>query len=186
MAVPLRRLAVAVAVAAGLAPAPSGWAASPPAEPESVPAEAAVAGVGPVTSLPLPRYVSLRGSEANARRGPSTNQRVDWTFVRKGMPLQITAEYGNWRRVQDSEGAGGWVHYMLLSGVRTALVLSDAPLPLRAKAEEAAQIRAFFEPGVIARVEHCLGAWCELEAGGAKGWAPRAALWGVSPDEVID
>ena len=27
-------------------------------------------GVGPVTNLPLPRYVSLRSDKVNARRGP--------------------------------------------------------------------------------------------------------------------
>jgi hypothetical protein len=41
------------------------------------------------------------------------------------MPLKITAEFENWRRVEDFEGAGGWVHYSLLSGVRTALVTLD-------------------------------------------------------------
>lgn len=177
MAVPLRRLAVAAALALTL-PGAS------PAE-EGAP-EIAAPAIGPATGLPLPRYVSLRGSEANARRGPSVNQRVDWTFLRRGLPLEIVAEYGNWRRVRDSEGAGGWVHYMLLSGVRTALVQGEGPLPLRAEPSEAAQIRAFAEPGVIARVEQCPAAWCELEVEGIKGWAPRAALWGLGPDEVID
>ena len=72
---------------------------------------------GPVTNLPLPRYVSLKASKANVRRGPSRTHRIDWVFTRKSMPLQITAEYGHWRRVRDIEGAGGWVHYSLLSGV---------------------------------------------------------------------
>ena len=184
MAVPLRRLAVAAALALTLPAASPAEEPAPAARPEA--AAAAVAAVGPVTSLPLPRYVSLRGSEANARRGPSVNQRVDWTFLRRGLPLQITAEYGNWRRVRDSEGAGGWVHYMLLSGVRTALVQGEGPLPLRAEASEAAQIRAFAEPGVIARVEHCPSAWCELQVEGIKGWAPRDVLWGLGPDEVIE
>lgn len=172
--------------AAEVAPEPGSEPGSEPAAGPGAAQQAGAGAVGAVTSLPLPRYVSLRGSEANARRGPSTSQRVDWTFVRRGLPLLITAEYGNWRRVQDAEGAGGWVHYMLLSGVRTALVQGDAPLPLRAKAEEGAQIRAFAEPGVIAKVEHCRDAWCELESGAVKGWVPRAALWGVTPDETID
>ena len=46
--------------------------------------------VGTVTNLPLPRFVSLNASEANVRRGPSLNHRIDWVFVRKGTPLQIT------------------------------------------------------------------------------------------------
>ena len=58
---------------------------------------------GPVTNLPLPRFVSMRAETANARRGPSLDQRVDWEFVRRGLPLEVTAEYGQWRRVRDAE-----------------------------------------------------------------------------------
>ena len=79
-------------------------------------------GKGPVTNLPLPRYVSLKGSEGNARRGPSLSHRIDWVFRHAGMPLRVVAEFGHWRRVEDKDGAGGWVHYALLSGVRTAIV----------------------------------------------------------------
>ena len=61
---------------------------------------------GQVTNLPLPRYVSMKAAEANVRRGPSLTHRVDWVFKRRSMPLQVTAEYGNWRKVQDRDGAG--------------------------------------------------------------------------------
>ena len=80
---------------------------------------------GSVTNLPLPRYVSLKGNEGNARRGPGLTHRIDWVFTRAGMPLRITAEFEHWRRVEDSEGVGGWVNFVLLSGVRTALVTQD-------------------------------------------------------------
>ena len=79
---------------------------------------------GPVTNLPLPRYVSLKGGEGNARRGPSLSHRIDWVFRHPGMPLRVVAEFGHWRRVEDQDGAGGWVHYSLLSGVRTAISLA--------------------------------------------------------------
>ena len=77
---------------------------------------------GPVTNLLMPRFVSLKASEANARRGPSLSHRIDWVFKKKGMPLEIYGEYDNWRRVRDSEGAGGWIHYSLLSGVRSIII----------------------------------------------------------------
>lgn len=155
-------------------------AAAPPA------AAAETAARGQVTNMPLPRYVSMRGEEANARRGPSLSHRVDWTFLRRGLPLEITAEYGNWRRVRDSDGAGGWVHHTLLSGVRTALVRGDGPAPLRAGPSESAAVLAFAEPGVVARLERCAGAWCEIGSDGVKGWLPRAGIWGVGADEDFD
>ena len=129
-------------------PRPAGWRRAG-AEP----------GRGPVTNLPLPRFVSMRAESANARRGPSLDQRVDWEFVRRGLPLEVVAEYGQWRRVRDAEGYGGWVHHTLLSGVRTALVRGEAPVPLRAGPTEGAAVRAMAEPGVV----------------GAAGGLPRAA-----------
>ena len=38
---------------------------------------------GPVTNLLMPRYVSLKATEANARRGPSLSHRIDWIFKKK-------------------------------------------------------------------------------------------------------
>lgn len=141
---------------------------------------------GAVTNLPLPRYVSMRADTANARRGPSLSHRVDWTFLRRGLPLEVTAEYGHWRRVRDADGAGGWVHHSLLSGVRTVLVRAPAPVPLRAGPSDGTAVRALVEPGVVARLEDCDASWCRLSADGLTGWTPRGALWGIDVDEVFD
>lgn len=156
--------------------------AAPPLPAEEPPAEAR----GAVTNLPLPRYVSMRADTANARRGPSLDQRVDWEFVHRGMPLEVIAEYGQWRRVRDADGAGGWVHHSLLSGVRTALVLGDAAVALRAGPTPDSAVRAMAEPGVIGRLEACRDAWCEIATGGFEGWLPRGLLWGVGPDEPVE
>ena len=53
---------------------------------------------GPVTNLPLPRFVSMKAAEANVRRGPSLTHRIDWVFKHEDTPLEITAEHGHWRR----------------------------------------------------------------------------------------
>ena len=141
--------------------------------------------VGPETNLPLPRYVSLKASEVNVRRGPSLSHRIDWVFQRRSMPLQVVAEYGHWRRVIDRDGQGGWVHYTMLSGVRTVLIDGD-DTPLRAHASDDASENAVLEHGVIASLGDCTPSWCELSAGGYKGWAPKSVLWGVSESEVRD
>lgn len=141
--------------------------------------------VGPVTGLPLPRYVSLKTAEGNARRGPSLDHRIDWTFVRRDMPLRLTAEYGHWRRVEDRDGEGGWIHYSLLSGTRTVIVDQDM-LPLRSREDERATEVAQLQAGVVAHINSCTLDWCRLTAGGFTGWAPKTALWGVGADEVLD
>ncbi|MBO9476641.1 aspartyl-trna synthetase [Shimia sp. R11_0] len=157
------------------------------AQTETAPSDVAVAKIkrGPVTNLPLPRYVSLKASKANVRRGPSRTHRIDWVFTRKSMPLQITAEYGHWRRVRDIDGAGGWVHYSLLSGVRTVIIQTDM-LPLAVRPTEGTPTTAHLELGVIAKLEECTLDWCRLNAGGYKGWVQKTSLWGVSAEEIRD
>lgn len=140
---------------------------------------------GPVTNLPLPRFVSLKASEGNARRGPSLSHRIDWVFRHRDMPLRITAEFGHWRRVEDRDGMGGWVHYSLLSGVRTVVVTAEMA-DLHMKPDAGAPVMARAEAGVIARLETCDRDWCRVQAGGERGWLPKAAVWGVAEDEIRD
>jgi SH3-like domain-containing protein len=140
---------------------------------------------GPVTNLPLPRYVSMKASEGNVRRGPSLTHRIDWVFKRRDMPLLITAEHGHWRQVEDRDGQGGWVHYSLLSGVRTVLVEEDM-LKMHTRPDPASPVSAALEKGVIARLGKCTPDWCQLRSGGYKGWAPKTYLWGVSATELRD
>lgn len=140
---------------------------------------------GPVTNLPMPRYVSLKATEANVRRGPSLSHRIDWVFKRRDMPLQVVGEYGHWRRVVDREGMGGWVHYSLLSGSRTVIIDSDL-LVLHAQPIEQSTEVAMLELGVIADLDECGPDWCRISAGGYRGWARKVALFGVGADELRD
>jgi SH3-like domain-containing protein len=148
-------------------------------------ATAAAQERGAVTGLPIPRFVSLKSGEGRARRGPGLTHRVDWVYQRRGMPLRVTAEFEHWRRVEDNEGAGGWMHYALLSGVRTVLVQSDM-LPLRVQSDDRASVAAYLEAGVVARIMSCGPEWCRLNADGLRGWARKSDLWGVLPEETID
>src|SRR5690348_802551 len=94
----------------------------------SSPAARAAANIGTGTSsgLPVPRFVSLKSDRVNVRSGPTKDNDVSWVYTRAGLPVEITAEYENWRRIRDWEGAEGWVYHSLLSGRRMALVFSAA------------------------------------------------------------
>ncbi|MCL7409855.1 SH3 domain-containing protein [Marivivens donghaensis] len=173
----LRSLTVVIALIGGVLPAI--------AEKNETAEDQTELRTGPVTGLPLPRFVSLKANEANVRRGPSTSHRIDWVFARRDMPLQVTAEYENWRRVVDRDGLGGWVHYIMLSGVRTVIIDTDMQ-PLYARQDESSPQEAILEAGVVARIEECTLNWCQLSTAGYKGWAPKSAIWGVGADEVLD
>lgn len=178
-------------------PKPRPETAAPPASPatpavapeESAPAKATKPARDPskgaVTNLPIPRYVSLKGNEGNARRGPALTHRIDWVFTTAGMPLRITAEHENWRRVEDGEGMGGWVHYSLLSGVRSILVAA-AVADFRDTPDLRAAVAFQAERGVIGRLLECQPDWCRVNIDGEKGWVQKEALWGVEPGEVVE
>jgi SH3-like domain-containing protein len=181
-------LGVSQILSAGLAVSPAlaqEVDATVPAAVAAPPEKVCQPDVGCVTNLPLPRFVSLKGSEGNARRGPGLTHRIDWVFTRAGMPLKITAEFENWRRVEDQEGAGGWVHYSLLSGVRSVLFTLDMA-EFHEAPDDSAMVVAQAEQGVVGRVLECKAGWCRIAIDGQRGWVRTSALWGVLPDETID
>ncbi|WP_237155241.1 SH3 domain-containing protein [Oryzibacter oryziterrae] len=142
--------------------------------------------LGP-SGQPIPRFVSLKSDSVNVRQGPSRDQAVVWRYVRSGMPVEITQEFENWRRIRDVEGAEGWVFHSLLSGTRTALVApwdtKKTPIDIHSSADDGSRVTAHLEPGVQGRVNKCDGSWCQLSGDGFSGWIHQQQLWGVYPDE---
>lgn len=138
---------------------------------------------GQVTNLPIPRYVSLKAKEANARRGPSLSHRIDWIYKREHIPLEIYGEYENWRRVRDFEGLGGWIHYTLLSGIRYVLV-KDELLEMRLLPSSDAQVIARVPQHNIATLDKCDVDWCRIVDDGYKGWVLKSGIWGVYENEI--
>jgi len=141
------------------------------------------------SGLPLPRYVSLKSDKVNVRAGPTEDNDVAWVYTRAGLPVEITAEFENWRRVRDSEGSEGWVYHSLLSGRRTAVVTmkhkSDlAPIYDHANVDSA--VAARLQAGVVAQVKKCKSSWCHVTGDGFDGWIQQERLWGVYADEQVN
>ena len=141
------------------------------------------------SGLPVPRYVSLKSDHVNVRAGPTKDQDVSWIYTRAGLPVEITAEFENWRRVRDSEGAEGWVYHSLLSGRRTAVVTmkkKDELAALRDRPDADSAVAARLQAGVVAQVKSCTGNWCRIAGNGFDGWIEQQRLWGVYADEKVD
>jgi SH3-like domain-containing protein len=156
------------------------------AVPSPAPAQSSV---GPVSGLPLPRFVSLKADKVLIRNGPNKNQDVKWVYQRAGLPVEVTAEFENWRRVRDAEGADGWVYHSLLSGRRTGLVIAkqkDQLIPLRDKPDGNSAVVAQLQPGVLGTVKHCAHHWCRFQGKGFDGYIAQEHLWGVYPNEKVE
>jgi SH3-like domain-containing protein len=147
------------------------------------------AGGDATSSLPVPRFVSLKTDRVNVRGGPDKDHDVTFIYTRIGWPVEITAEFENWRRVRDSDGSEGWVWHSLLSGKRMAVVRLKAETdlePLHAKPDAQSAVIARLQSGVLGAVKQCTGTWCRLVGAGFDGWVEQNRLWGVYPDEKID
>jgi SH3-like domain-containing protein len=145
--------------------------------------------VGSQSGLPLPRFVSLKSDRVNVRAGPTREHQVSWVFTRSGLPVEITAEYENWRRIRDWEGSEGWVYHSLLSGRRTGLVIArskDELVPLHDAPEGAGRVKAMLQTGVTASLRRCTGTWCYIVGNRFDGWVEQARLWGAYPNETFD
>jgi SH3-like domain-containing protein len=146
------------------------------------------APLGP-SGLPVPRYVSLKSDHVNVRAGPTKDNDVAWVYTRSGLPVEITAEYENWRRVRDSEGSEGWVYHSLLSGRRTAVVTMKSKEEFTAiydSADAKSAIAAKLQAGVVAQVKRCSNGWCRVIGEGFDGWIEQQRLWGVYADEQVN
>lgn len=149
---------------------------------------AAAAQTGPVSGLPLPRYVSLKSDRVNLREGPSKEHRTAWVFQRAGLPVEIIAEFDNWRRIRDSEGSEGWVLHSLLSGRRTALVApwrKGEVVPLMTQ-PGGGGVAANLQSGLVVNVRRCDRAWCRVSGREFDGFVDQKMLWGVYADERVD
>ena len=152
-------------------------------------AAAQAAGDTAPSGLPVPRFVSLKVDRVNVRGGPDKDHDVSWIYTRVGWPVEITAEFENWRRIRDSDGSEGWVYHSLLSGKRMAAVQLKSKTdlaPLHAKPDAESAVLARLQSGVLGSVKHCNGSWCRLTGDGFDGWIEQQRLWGVYPDEKIE
>jgi SH3-like domain-containing protein len=137
----------------------------------------------------LPRFASLKQPKTNVRVGPGTQYPIRWIYQRQGLPIEVIAEFGNWRRIRGSDSSDGWVHTALLSARRTALAAPWNPVSvnLRVRPSDRAAVVARLQPRVLVRVKRCDHTWCAVDVPrhDLDGYVRQVKLWGVYPDETI-
>jgi SH3-like domain-containing protein len=133
---------------------------------------------------PVPRFVSLKSNEINARVGPGPHYPVEWIYLKAGLPVEIIAEFDNWRKIRDQEGSEGWVHQSMLCGKRHGIIQRTETQIYSAR-DIKSQPLVRLEPGVIVEILKCQEEWCQVRIFDFKGWVQRAFLWGIYPQEII-
>ena len=140
---------------------------------------------GETSGLPLPRFASLKSDNVFMRTGPSMDYPIRWIYKREGLPVEIIQEFDSWRRIKDPEGETGWVHKILLSGKKTALIKSKAPV-LAYDADDLVRPVAKIESGYLVEIDKCDKRACFATFPPYEGWIEKKSLWGVYASDIFN
>lgn len=132
------------------------------------------------SGLPVPRYVSLKFGEVNARSGPGDDHRLLWVYHVRGLPVQVVAEDNEWRRICDPDGSLSWVHERTTDGHRTVMRTLAGPAPIRDRPRPDGAVTAYLASRALAAVDRCAKGWCKVHVGPAAGWIAAADVWGAN------
>ncbi len=129
--------------------------------------------------LPLPRFASFKSDLTNLRVGPGENFPITDVYKRKNFPVQIIAEFQDWRRIKDFEGTVGWVHKRMLKGKQFCLTIKEGIL--YSKPTETAAKKAKFQKHIIAEVKKCEEDFCRIifSSPHIEGWVLKDNVWGI-------
>lgn len=148
----------------------------------------ALAALAPAAAEPArhtPYWASIASGRAMMRTGPGQTYPGTWLYVRPDLPIRVVEIYHDWRKVEDPDGASGWMLVRLLSDQRTAIVRGNGTQELHEAPDQASPVRYHAQPGVVGRVSRCAGGWCQFDVHGRSGYIRIAYLWGVDPNETI-
>jgi len=145
-------------------------------------AHAAVIELSPAET----RFVAMRADKVNARSGPNTRYPIEWIYQQQNYPVEIIAEYEQWRKIRDYDGTTTWVMKNFLTNTRYALVTEPGENNIYAKDSTNTEVVARAENGVIAKIKRCNQTFCYLIfENNIEGWMPRNSLYGIKKGEEI-
>ncbi|MFD1611063.1 SH3 domain-containing protein [Sphingomonas tabacisoli] len=143
-----------------------------------------IATEAPAQDKKPPYWASIVPSQARIRTGPGRNFPAVWQYQRAGLPVKVIAIFPSWRKIEDPDGAQGWMQANMLTDERTGMVTGGVQ-PMRAKPDANAPIVWRAEAGVVGKLRSCSSGWCDFDVKGRRGWIEASHLWGVGSDEAV-
>ena len=138
---------------------------------------------GSNTGLKIPRFVSLKSNDSNARIGPSTDYPIKLNYIIANTPIEIIDEYNNWRKINDFDGNQGWMHKSLLSGKRYAIVIPPYNERVQVYNKPRGKVIGKIGKNNIVKINICLKDWCKINFNNNSGWINKINIWGSYPEE---
>jgi len=126
-------------------------------------------------------YVTIKFNRVNARTGPNQQCPIKWVFIKKNEPVEVIAEYDQWKKIRDINGEGGWVHSRVLSNSQRSVILISQNIEslITNPSKSCYRIVAQVMPQMRCRLIKCKKQWCKVDCKSYQGWFPKKFLWGV-------
>lgn len=125
----------------------------------------------------LPKFVSLKVSEANVRTGPGTNFPVKWVYISEHLALEVIDKFDNWYKVRDHELQTGWLHKSLVGGSRYFTVIQDNANLYRNP--RIGLVIFKLKKNVRGKIKSCRSIWCNIKVDKYEGWIEKRNIFGA-------
>ena len=124
-------------------------------------------------------WLSLKYDKTYLRSGPSKQNKVLWTYKKKGLPIKVIRKRGDWYEVEMPERITGWINSTQISFKRRVLVISDELIDIRRKEQKTSKVIAKVGKNVVGELIGCQKAICKIDYYKIEGFVEKEFLWGV-------
>ncbi|WP_218939314.1 SH3 domain-containing protein [Wolbachia endosymbiont of Atemnus politus] len=122
-------------------------------------------------------FLSIKSNRVNMRTGPGFHYPVKWIYTCKNLPLKVTEEFENWKKVCDINEDCGWIKSNLLSSKHYVMIKEDTYGYQKQSTDS--KIIMKIDKSVIMGIERCSEKWCLLSSTKRKAWVQKEHIYGV-------
>ena len=131
------------------------------------------------SKAPATEWLSLKYDKTYLRSGPSKQNKVLWTYKKKGLPIKLIRKKGDWYEVEMPERITGWISSTQISFKRRVLVISDELIDIRRKKQRTSKVIAKVGKNVVGELIGCQKTICKIDYYKIEGFIEKEFLWGV-------
>ena len=123
------------------------------------------------------KMLTTKFNEVNVRNGPGINHLKIFKMLKKGYPLNITDNFGNWMKIVDVDGNSGWISNTQLSNKKYIIVNSNQVYIYKFPLKNSKKI-ALVKGKKVFAFNKCNDDWCFINDEEIKGWVMKKGVWG--------
>ena len=99
------------------------------------------------------------------------------------MPILVTGEFDNWKKIVNYLGKEGWIANSQLSKDRYGITNKEIFLRSCPKLESKSLL--IIEKNVNFKISSCRTNWCKTHISNLSGWIRKEDFWGVFKEETF-